>query len=547
MSISQINSDQRVYGPPNPAIPGKPVEYFVNPLGIQSIVLSAVELGSSTALTTDTLQAFSVNVNLKPQAGASGSIVFPLLQGMGFVTAVYKDLQPLIQTGVLFDTVTAAGSPQAGVYKYQITLKDGKNWLLYAVPADGADPGFQLLSSSMLRGPIAFTGFIQIAKNPDGTVGETIYDASAGVYATAADIAGSVDNAVGTYSLTWAKAGHTANPLLMFALPHHMESFDSTTRTQSTNIQLQTTTKGIATAIMADSWLLVESNLPTDMGFAPWSPATRSAKSLSTTAQLVIQPVASSEVSQNMAEQTDLDSMYFSGKALSKFAIIVYTISKLTHDPDLATAGLLNLKDAFARFANNSQIYPLVYDTAWKGVVSTGSFVTGDPNQDFGNTYYNDHHFHYGYFIHTAAIIGSLDPDWLAANTNWVNMLVRDAGNPSDQDALFPFSRMFDWYHGHSLAKGLFESADGKDEESSSEDAFFAYAIKMWGRTTGDASMEARGNLMLSILARSLQNYFLLNSTNVNQPANFIENKATGIVSSQRRRHPLLCTIRYFD
>jgi endoglucanase Acf2 len=39
---------------------------------------------------------------------------------------------------------------------------------------------------------------------------------------------------------------------------------------------------------------------------------------------------------------------------------------------------------------------------------------------------------------------------------------------------------MFDWYHGHSFAKGLFESADGKDEESSSEDAFFAYAIKMW-------------------------------------------------------------------
>ena len=90
---------------------------------------------------------------------------------------------------------------------------------------------------------------------------------------------------------------------------------------------------------------------------------------------------------------------------------------------------------------------------------------------------------------------------------------------------------MFDWYHGHSFAKGLFESADSKDEESSSEDTFFAYALKMWGKVTRDQSMEARGNLMLAILARTLDNYFLLKSNNRNQPPNFIGNKATGIVS----------------
>ena len=85
-------------------------------------------------------------------------------------------------------------------------------------------------------------------------------------------------------------------------------------------------------------------------------------------------------------------------------------------------------------------------------------------------------------------------------------------------------------YHGHSWAKGLFESADGKDEESSSEDAMFAYAFKMWGRVTGDLSMEARGNTMLSVLARTLQNYFLMTSGNVNQPGNFVGNKVIGIV-----------------
>ena len=135
-----------------------------------------------------------------------------------------------------------------------------------------------------------------------------------------------------------------------------------------------------------------------------------------------------------------------------------------------------------------------------------------------------------GYFIYTAAVIAYLDPAWLGLNQDWVNTLVRDAANPSLKDTLFPFSRMFDWYHGHSFAKGLFETADSKDEESSSEDAFFSYAIKMWGRITRDASMEARGNLMLSIQARTLTDYFLLQSNNVNQPAEFIGNKVTGIV-----------------
>ena len=130
-----------------------------------------------------------------------------------------------------------------------------------------------------------------------------------------------------------------------------------------------------------------------------------------------------------------------------------------------------------------------------------------------------------------------MDRSWLAAHKEWVNALVRDCANPSAKDPFFPVSRSFDWYHGHSWAKGLFDSADGKDEESSSEDAFHAYAIKMWGRTTGDMAMEGRGNLMLAVLKRSLRNYFLLQSDNVNQPANFIRNKVTGLLFENKVDH----------
>lgn len=145
--------------------------------------------------------------------------------------------------------------------------------------------------------------------------------------------------------------------------------------------------------------------------------------------------------------------------------------------------------------------------------------------------------FHWAYFIHAASIIGYLDPSWLPANKDWVNTLVRDCANPSPKDTRFPVSRSFDWFHGHSWAKGLFDSADGKDEESSSEDALLAYAVKMWGKTIGDKAMEARGNLMLAVLRRSLRNYFLLEANNPNQPANFLANKVTGILFENKVDH----------
>lgn len=99
---------------------------------------------------------------------------------------------------------------------------------------------------------------------------------------------------------------------------------------------------------------------------------------------------------------------------------------------------------------------------AWGGVVSSATYVTGNDGADFGNTYYNDHHFHYGYHILAAAAIAHLDPTWMQANKAYVNALVRDFANPSTKDTYFPLWRSMDWYHGHSWAHGLYASYDGK-------------------------------------------------------------------------------------
>jgi endo-1,3(4)-beta-glucanase len=59
----------------------------------------------------------------------------------------------------------------------------------------------------------------------------------------------------------------------------------------------------------------------------------------------------------------------------------------------------------------------------------------------------------------------------------------------------------------------------------------------MWGKATGDANQEARGDLMLAIQSRSFSNYFLMESTNTVQPPRFIGNKASGILFEGKVDH----------
>ncbi|RMZ82497.1 hypothetical protein DV737_g2006, partial [Chaetothyriales sp. CBS 132003] len=492
---------------------------------------SLPSISESTLLPTDTIAPFDNSTWTQPTNNYLSSIDRDFY---GRRNNHYCWISVVTSNCLEYEIITSSG-----VSKYKITLEDDRVWLIYAISDNGIAPNFELVSSTMMKGINSWSGMIQIAKLPSGA-NESVYDMAAGTYPTAGSISGYASGDVAQYSLSWSKGGPYADntTLLMFALPHHVQSFDNSTQGNITDVCLDTLTKGVGRAVSADYWVL-EEQLPTDMGFAPWRPdgQTKVLESMSTSALAVVQNIAAIEASQNMSAQTNLDSMYYSGKGLSKFATLVFAMNNITGQEYLASSALAELKAAFNVFSSNQQQYPLLYDLDWKGVVSSASYVTGDSGVDFGNSYYNDHHFHYGYFLHAASIIGYLDPSWLAANKDYVNTLARDTSNPSALDQYFPIFRHFDFYNGHSWAKGLFESGDGKDEESSSEDAMHAYGLKMWGRTIGDASMEARGNLMLAVLSRSLQNYFLLDSSNVNQPAEFIGNKVTGILFENKVDH----------
>ncbi|KAI1777137.1 family 81 glycosyl hydrolase [Hypoxylon cercidicola] len=537
IAISHTEADQLTFGDISPDTGA--ARFFMNPVGIQSLCLSAAELGPKAALTTDNLSSHSANVNLHSAGGANPLITFPLVQGMGFVTAVYKGGTPVIETGVYFKTVTKSlRGPKQGMIKYTFYLEDGKVWHVYAYSAKGDSFDLTVVNNKMAKAAKPFDGIVQIAKD-SGNGAETILDAASGTYPIGVTLSGSTAGSKGTYTFTFRKGGFTNVKLLMYALPHHVECFDSATHQSISVAKLQTTTKGMAMGVVADSWTMDEPNMPVTMGFAPWEPVHGERKSLNSMAVSTITPVAEKELSQDMDKQSNQSSMYFSGKALAKFAGISFVAKELLNNDKLAANGTKYLEAAFARFVENRQQFPLYYDAAWGGLVSSATYKTGNDGEDFGNTFYNDHHFHYGYFIHAAAIIGHLNPDWLKNQTNvdFINSMVRDIANPSPSDTYFPVFRNFDWYHGHSWAHGLYETADGKDQESSSEDAMHAYAIKMWGKTIGDAKMEARGNLMLAIIARSLNRYYLYQDGNDIQPEKFVGNRVAGILFENKCHH----------
>ncbi|CAJ1342360.1 unnamed protein product [Effrenium voratum] len=158
---------------------------------------------------------------------------------------------------------------------------------------------------------------------------------------------------------------------------------------------------------------------------------------------------------------------------------------------------------------------------------------------DFGNSCYNDHHYHFGYFVVAGAILAKLRPEWVK-NTDFVDFvdgLVRDTSNPSSEDEYFPRFRSFDWFDLHSWSRGLAPNPAGKDEESISEELNLHYGIHLWGRQTGRASLQKMGAAMLALAITTVQEFFLMSQGNPHHPQDYARNRAAGLLLQNEARY----------
>tara|TARA_A100001015_G_C15023940_1_gene729452 strand:- start:22 stop:2676 length:2655 start_codon:yes stop_codon:yes gene_type:complete len=134
--------------------------------------------------------------------------------------------------------------------------------------------------------------------------------------------------------------------------------------------------------------------------------------------------------------------------------------------------------------------------------------MLGYPGGHGQDTNINDHHFHWGYFIHAAAFLEQFEPGWAAEWGGMIDLLIRDAASPDRNDELFPFLRNFSPYAGHSWANGMAAFPQGNDQESTSESMQFNSALIHWGSITGNDEIRDLGIYLYTTEQSAIEEYW---------------------------------------
>jgi endo-1,3(4)-beta-glucanase len=194
---------------------------------------------------------------------------------------------------------------------------------------------------------------------------------------------------------------------------------------------------------------------------------------------------------------------YFGGKALYRAAMLYQLADQLKLTDAAATA-----KDKIAtqlkmwtepKGCQNRAAFCFVYDEQAKGMVGL--------TPSFGSDEFNDHHFHYGYFLYAAGVVGAHDPALVRQLAPVMNLLAADIASSGDNGS-FPNQRNFDAYAGHGWASGTSPFADGNNQESSSEAVNAWNGLALWAKANNNAKLQTEATWMLSTEVQSALDYW---------------------------------------
>lgn len=165
---------------------------------------------------------------------------------------------------------------------------------------------------------------------------------------------------------------------------------------------------------------------------------------------------------------------------------------------------LATVKDRLENWlrADNGEVAFLFYYN------STWSALLGYPAGHGQDSNLNDHHFHWGYFIHAAAFVEQYEPGWASQWGDMVNLLVRDAASTDRNDTMFPFLRNFSPYAGHSWANGFATFPQGNDQESTSESMQFNSSLIHWGSITNNKAIRDLGIYLYTTEQTAIEEYW---------------------------------------
>jgi len=176
---------------------------------------------------------------------------------------------------------------------------------------------------------------------------------------------------------------------------------------------------------------------------------------------------------------------YGSGKELGKWARIIPVADAIGDETakNYFVNGLRNrTSDWYTYSPPETNKYFCYFSTPTKW----GGLIGYTPDYNLEN--FDDHHFHYGYFVYASAILGIYDSSFIDDYGGMVELLIKDYACPDRNDTMFPFLRCFDIYEGHSWADGYGDDIvdRGNNQESSSEAINSWVGIYLWGLVTGN-------------------------------------------------------------
>ena len=481
----------------------------------------------------ETYHSTSVTLRFSDQADTKRYFETYVVQGSPYITTKFVSMAPKLIPLTAFSAVDclSASAEEHGlctksttsISGVQFTLQqaEGQRWLLFA-----SEPiTFNMIRMQQIQYLEAtdtnYRGVLRLAYIPsdaslDGTLAQRLMAHSL-IYPTSGRITteyiaySGKEMATITFAYDTEGGSGTNNAndiLLMLILPHHVDAILSNFGGDSSHFLLSSTQfsgtysciKGNMSAVIGDSWSYRENlsqiSLSTDTDITAHENIVNSIKRYLINDVTIVLPTET--------------NIYGFGKEVARMAQLAHIAHEIG-DMDSHKKAIRILHDSLVLhlFQRDDR---LMYDTDFGGIISVAGLQ--DPNADFGNGRYNDHHFHYSYIIYASAILGRFNSTFLHRYGKYVDALVLDVASSVDHVsshnivAAYPLARHKSFYDGHSWASGLFPQANGKSQESSSEAVNCYFAVNLWSRLKEDLVLHNFSRLLLAMEIRSAKKYW---------------------------------------
>jgi hypothetical protein len=158
-------------------------------------------------------------------------------------------------------------------------------------------------------------------------------------------------------------------------------------------------------------------------------------------------------------------------------------------------------------------IFHLQRENTWGGIIVPADYYNSIlpacyPLGSFGNSFYNDHHFHWGYILYALNCLEYIGEGLSSQYPKQITSLIRDLVNPSS-DTFAWKTRHKDWFAGHSWATGNTTEVS-RQQESCSEAINGYYGAYLMAERLGRTDLQTCAAVCLNLEILACQNYYYL-------------------------------------